>query len=71
MPRATSQYKKIDDCDAKHAEVSWCAIDIQELRPDWTVAQCNEFLMDNEDEIQGGMIQRGWDVISDLLPREE
>lgn len=55
----------------RHAEVSWCAEDIQTLRPDWSDEKCNEFLMDNEDDIQCAMIERGWDAISDLLRWEE
>ncbi len=55
----------------RRAEVSWCAVDIQELRPEWTVQQCNEFLMENEDEIQGQMILRGWDVLAELLRGED
>jgi hypothetical protein len=51
--------------------VSWCAEDIQELRPDWSAKKCNAFLMDNEDEIQCRMIEEGWEAIKDLLPREE
>lgn len=53
------------------AVVSWCAEDIQELRPDWSAKKCNAFLMDNEDEIQCRMIEEGWEAIKDLLPREE
>lgn len=53
------------------AQVSWCAEDIQQLRPDWDEAKCNAFLEANEDDIQCAMIERGWDAISDLLRWEE
>lgn len=53
------------------AEVSWCAEDIQTLRPSWDDAKCNAFLEANEDDIQCAMIERGWDAISDLLRWEE
>jgi len=69
MPRTRS--KMGQTTRSRHAEVSWCAEDIKELRPDWSDKQCNEFLMDNEDEIQCRMIEEGWEAIKDLLPREE
>lgn len=55
----------------RHAEVTWCAEDIQELRPDWDDARCDAFLSENEDDIQCAMIERGWDAIRDLLRWEE
>jgi len=41
------------------------------MRPEWSEEQCNKFLMDNEDDIQCAMIERGWDAIKDLLRWEE
>lgn len=55
----------------RHAEVSWCAEDIKTLRPDWSDEKCNEFLMDNEDNIQCSMIEHGWTAIESLLPPKE
>lgn len=55
----------------RHATVSWCAEDIQDLRPGWSVKRCNEFLMDNENDIQCAMIERGWEVLRDLIRWEE
>jgi hypothetical protein len=69
MPKTRSKMGQVSR--DRHAEVSWCAIDIQEFRPDWTLQQCNEFLVDNEDEIRGQMIMRGWDVLAELLRLEE
>lgn len=54
-----------------HATISWCAGDVRTLRPDWTDERCNEFLMEYEDDIQGAMVERGWDAISDLLRWED
>lgn len=51
----------------KQACVSWCAIDIQTHRPDWSVAKCRRFLEEYEDLIQSRMIEIGWDVIRDAL----
>ena len=69
MPKTPSKMGQLSR--SQHAEVSWCAIDIQELRPVWTVQQCNEFLIDNEDEIQCRMIEWGWNAIKDLLAEED
>jgi hypothetical protein len=52
----------------RYAEVSWCAVDIQSIRPWWTIKQCNEFLDDNEDHIQIAMVEAGNDAIRELLP---
>lgn len=53
------------------ASVSWCAEDIREKRPNWTVERCQEFLDDNEDHIQVAMIEAGADAIDECLRWEE
>lgn len=69
MPKKPS---KMGQCLREyHASVSWCADDVRTLRPDWDDERCNHFLMDNEDDIQSAMIERGWDAIADLLRFEE
>lgn len=52
------------------AEVSWCAEDIQEKRPDWTVKRCQKFLEDNADHIQLAMIEAGGEAIDECLWEE-
>lgn len=69
MPKTRSKMGQLSR--QRHAEVSWCAEDIRGLRPDWDDERCNHFLMDNEDDIQCAMIERGWDAIRDLLRWEE
>ncbi len=59
--------KKCEATFAGLALVKWCAEDIQTLRPDWDAAKCNEFLYENEDEIQLQMIDAGWNVIKHHL----
>lgn len=54
-----------------HATASWCAEDVQEIRPEWDAARCNAFLMDNEDDIQCAMIEAGWEAIRNLIRWEE
>lgn len=55
----------------KFAQVAWVADDILSLRPNWTLDQAEEFLQDNEGQIQDIMIERGWDAIDSLLPPKE
>jgi hypothetical protein len=55
----------------RYATISWCAVDVQEFRPDWSVQKCNQFLEDNEDSIQMAMIEAGSDAIRLLLPAKE
>jgi hypothetical protein len=55
----------------RYAKVSWCAEDIQTLRPKWSVKQCNEFLENNEGYLQSFMIENGWSSIELMLPCEE
>jgi len=69
MPKTRSKMGQLSR--ERHAEVSWCADDIRELRPDWDDERCNDFLMRQEDDIQCAMIERGWDAIRDLLRWEE
>jgi len=56
--------------DKPQAVVSWCAEDIQEKRPDWSVKRCQKFLDDNEDHIQLAMIEAGGDAIDECLWEE-
>jgi hypothetical protein len=54
--------------------VAWCIDDIKAKRPEWTEAQCAEFLTENEDEIELAMIDAGHLCIDRILaynPPEE
>ena len=55
----------------KYAEVSWCSVDIRELRPDWSDERCDQFLDEYESHIQSQMIERGWYAIESLLQEED
>jgi hypothetical protein len=59
------------DARKPQAVVSWCAEDIQEKRPDWSVERCQDFLDENEDHIQAAMIEAGGDAIDECLSWEE
>ena len=49
------------------AVVSWCAEDIKQWCPRWSVKRCQEFLDDNEDTIQLAMIEAGGEAILSCL----
>jgi hypothetical protein len=59
------------DKTKRYAEISWCALDLSDLRPSWTAEKCDEFLEENEDAIQLAMIEAGVDAIRELMPTEE
>ena len=52
------------------AVVTWCAEDVQTLRPDWSLERCQQFIEDNLRNIQDRMIETGWDVLDDLVSWE-
>lgn len=55
----------------RYAIVAWNIEDIKDKRPNWTNAQCEEWLQENESNICDVMIERGWDFIEDMLPEED
>jgi hypothetical protein len=58
------------DSQKKQCEVSWCAEDIQERCPDWSIKRCQEFLDEYEDTIQLAMIEAGDEAILSCLETE-
>ena len=56
---------------AKYAEVSWCVFDILEMRPTWTIQQCENFLSTYGKLIRDAMVIAGWSAIESLLPSEK
>ena len=57
---------KLKDEDFR-AIVRWHPLDIQELRPKWSIKTCKEWLEDNDGHIQDAMTEAGWDAIKALL----
>ena len=51
----------------KFAAVAWTPADVQELRPGWTLKQCEIWLEDNAKYIQEALVKRGFEAIEDLL----
>ncbi len=55
----------------KGVVVTWMSADIQSLRPDWTDAQCEEWLGANSKRIVERSVELGWEVIECLLDMED
>lgn len=55
----------------EYAKVTWCAEDIQTIRPDWTDEQAEDWLAANAKHIQSRMIEVGWEVIETLIGEDE
>ena len=53
-----------------YARTSWCVEDIAEKRPDWSVKQCQQFLVASENAIQEEMIRAGHEAIETLLSEQ-
>ena len=47
----------------RFAEVSWTAEDMQVVRPDWSIEQCNYVLNRSEDALRTVMIEQGWKIL--------
>lgn len=60
-----------EETDTAYANVDWIPGDIQSLRPEWTLEQCEAFLNENEKYIRESMIECGWVAIEALLPPKE
>lgn len=57
--------------DNFYAMTRWAAEDVQSLRPEWTLDQCEDWLYTNEHRIQNRLVELGWDVIECLLPDKQ
>lgn len=51
--------------------IEWSEMDIRELRPHWTHAQCSKFLMRNAKYIKEHCVQKGFEIIEDLMSYED
>ena len=50
--------------------ITWRAEDVQTLKEDWTLAECQEWLNVNGKYIVDRSIEIGWEVIDSLLETE-
>ena len=49
-------------------KITFAAEDIQTLRPNWSLEECESWLQENEKYIRDRLIELGWEVIETLLP---
>lgn len=59
------------DSEGFYAHVRWHPDDVHELKPEWTLEQCEDWLAKNEDNISDRLIERGWVVMETLLDDED
>lgn len=52
----------------KYAQLSWSAEDVQAIREDWTLEQCEEALSNIQNRVRDRLCELGWDVLETLLP---
>ena len=53
--------------DARDFEIVWTSEDVNSLRPDWTDAQCLDWLCHNWRRIEERSVELGWEVMQDLM----
>ena len=52
------------------AKAAWHLGDVQTLRPNWSDAQCYNFLVNNGKYLQEAMVLAGWEAMDELLGEE-
>jgi hypothetical protein len=57
--------------DQKFAAISWNVMDVLDLRPEWSEDQALAFLIEHETTLRDMTIQKGNEVIEDLLAQEK
>ena len=55
----------------KYVTVSWCPADVQDIRPDWSDEKCMEMLQQIARNLEELSIEKGWDILENLLDYEE
>ena len=55
----------------KRVKIVWTAGDVNTLKPDWTIGQCQKWLDENAKYIMDRSIEVGWEIIETLLPVEK
>ena len=54
-----------------YATVQWTSYDVQEIRPAWSLAKCEDWLADNAKYIQEALVPAGYQAIEDLIEYDE
>jgi hypothetical protein len=52
------------------ATVTWRPEDVKSLRPRWSIPRCAAELAKIEKDIQDRLVERGWEVLQNLLPEK-
>jgi hypothetical protein len=55
------------DLDKVHAKIGWKTVDVKELRPQWSLRKCEQWLIANAKYLQDGTISTGWSIMESLL----
>ncbi len=50
-----------------YAQVAWLPSDVQTLRPEWSLVECEAWLADNASYIADAMVEHGWTAMEALL----
>jgi hypothetical protein len=51
-----------------YAQLKWSPEDVQTIRPNWSLNRCEDELAKIQKHLQDALCQKGYDVMSDLLP---
>lgn len=49
------------------AVISWCALDVKQMYPEWTDEQCMEALDFVANELEERSVEEGWNILDSLL----
>ena len=50
-----------------HCIMMWTAEDVNSIKVNWSREECEQWLLEREDDIVGRMIEFGWEYIADRL----
>jgi len=51
----------------EYAHMFWTADDVKTLRPKWSMKKCEEVLSSVEGQLKDRIVERGWEVLENLL----
>jgi hypothetical protein len=57
----------MSDTTNKELTITWCAEDVQEVEPSWSLSQCELFLQKQGNLIKQLMVAEGWVVLQTLV----
>ena len=54
----------------EYAKVIWRAEDVKSINGAWSLEKCEEWLADNQDNMEDRLTELGWEVMNTLLSME-